>query len=42
VSIANISTILLDAIRNQGLAVDKKERIHKEATRNRFLIKYFK
>lgn len=42
ISIQNLSIILLDAIRNQGLAVDKKERIHREATRNRFLIKYFK
>jgi len=42
ISIEYISTILIDAIRNQGLAVDKKESIHKEATRNRFLIKYFK
>lgn len=41
-SVPYVSAILLDAIRNQGIAVDKKERIHLEATRNRFLIKYFK
>jgi hypothetical protein len=41
-SISNISALLLDSIRNQGFAVDKKEKIHLEATRNRFLIKYFK
>lgn len=41
-SVKNITTLLLDAIRNVGIAVDKKEKIHSEATRNRFLIKYFK
>ncbi len=41
-SISNISSILLDAIKNNGIGVNKKEKIQAEATRNRFLIKYFK
>ena len=41
-SVSNVSSLLLDAIKNQGIAVNKKEKIHLEAIRNRFLIKYFR
>ena len=42
ISVEDVSNILLDAIQNIGVAVDKKEKMHKEATKNSFLIKYFK
>lgn len=41
-SINNVSSLLIDALYNQGVAITKKDTIHLEATRNRFLIKYFK
>lgn len=41
-SVINVTNILLDSIRNVGLAVEKKEAIHKIAKNNRFLMKYFK
>jgi len=41
-SLSNVTTLLVDALFNQGIAINKKEAIHKESTRNRFLIKYFR
>lgn len=40
--IKNLSKLLLDSLKNQGLAIQKKERIYFEALRNRYLIKFFK
>lgn len=40
--VIDVVTILLDAIRNTGLGIEKKESVYFEAIRNRFLIKYFK
>ena len=40
--ISNVTNILLESIRNSGLAVDRKEAQHNIAKNNRFLMKYFK
>lgn len=42
VSVDSVTTILIDALYNEGLSIDKKLSVQIEATRNRYLIKYFK
>jgi hypothetical protein len=37
-----VISILINSLRNEGLSIEKKKKIHKEAIRNRYLIRYLK
>ena len=42
ISITTISDLLSDAIYIEGPAIDQRKKVEAEATRNRYLTKYFK
>jgi ribosomal protein S7 len=37
-----VISILINSLRNEGLSIEKKKKIHKEAIRNRYLIRFLK